>query len=311
LLAFLQQQSTVSDLTHQIVMMFNQRNISIVFELSDLATYIPKEGETLFYRALAIGNVSLALYFLRNGTDVAINDSGDAPLVIACELMSFELVSELVEKHHVRLDTEENLKILSQALLAHPNNEFDRANILKIANFLIQHGADVYHRIDPLSGEEITPLEIAIEKRYPEIVSTLISTHPDILRKNFKEGEPHQTLVHRAAQNNDLDVLQILLSSKDPAITRMIESTNQRGQTVLHVASESRMNLVMPHLLEDARVKQLINKQDMDGQTALHYVAKNKNKQMFNLLIHEGADPNIPNNENESPFSMAIANDIS
>jgi len=157
-----------------------------------------------------------------------------------------------------------------------------------------------------------TPLELAIERGYSRLVEKLLN-HPLKILEHLP-SPPRQpslpTPLHQAIQVNDIDILKKFLKFKSPIIDEMINTKDQDSKTILHLATEAKLVLVFPHILDDPRAKKFVNVQDKFGNTPLHYAAKNKNREMLRLLINEKGDPNITNYENESAFAIAIANGI-
>jgi len=301
---------TQANLEHTINMMFNQRRISRVFSVQDVVEVVSPDGETLLSAAVKVGNAQLAQQLLELGSDASHYESGDSLLISACEMLALDLVTALLAHPKTDLAAEENLAVLSRLLSMHTSDPGERSTVEKIATRLIDAGASLSQKSEitvERQLEELDPLEIAVEKGYSSVVGKIVSAYPASLFASFQENVPSDTVLHRAVRNSDLDVVKILLRSDSPVMGKMIRAVDKAGKTVLHIGAESRVSLVLPHLLEDPRAKAIVNQRDSLGQTPLHYVALNKNAEMFKLMMHEGADPNIANNEMESAFGIASA----
>jgi len=301
--------TTLANLEHDINMMFNQRKISRVFKIEDLVEFVAADGDTLLTQAVKVKNSQLVLKLLKLGSDPNHSDGEDSVLVGACEMLAQDLVFALLATPGLELLSQENRAVLTRLLSIHFGDQSERKTMETLALRLISAGADVLYRAEVTLSqrtEELSALELAVEKGFSTIVNAIVARYPSAVEATFKKGQRTETLLHRAVRENDLDSVRILLKVDLRVMDLMVAAVDGEGKTVLHVAAGNRVPLVLPVLLEDSRIKTLINQQDAHRETALHYVARNRNADMFRILMIQGADPNIANSDNESAFGIAI-----
>ncbi|MBR5904541.1 MAG: ankyrin repeat domain-containing protein [Alphaproteobacteria bacterium] len=158
-----------------------------------------------------------------------------------------------------------------------------------IAEFLIEHGADVNHMND--SG--ITPLHDAIFENNIDVVRVLIkhganvnsNTSPDIVDQIYKEFEelpyPNKadTPLHWAAGKDNCEFAKILI--ENGADVNLVDA---RGQTPLHQV----YNVETAQLLIDHGAD--VNAIDSNGWTPLFYAP---DVNIAKILVENGADISI------------------
>jgi len=301
-------QTTLSSLEHHLTMLFNRRRVSRLFAPADLLPCLAADGSSLFSASLMVGNPSLALSLLQLGADPTLHETEVVPLIEACRLLHPPLLARLLESPEISLDAAENAPVLFQALLVPKGSLEDARVVEEMALLLVEEGACLTWKGEvEIRGvlETLAPLELAVERGYPRVATRMLSSAPDLLSQCFQEG-PHLTLLHRVVENDEVELLKLLLGNRSPLMDRMIETTNLQGKTVLHVAAQSQRSLSLHYLLEDGRVRALINQQDAANQTALHYAALNRNAELYSYLEAQGADPHLHNGE-ETAFSLAIS----
>jgi len=277
--------------------------------IQELLGQVTEEGKTLFYASMVAENTPLSLALLKLGADPTLHEIDFYPLVEACKRIEYDLAMQLLDHPEIRLSSEENEGVLGETLLAPITSISDRKTIERMAIQLIDMGANLTHKIEAtIKGKQemLTPLELALERSYPQVAIHLLSHNQDLLSSSFADG-PHCTLLHRAVENDDVDFIKFLLAFRHTVVDRMIEMTDEEGQTVLHAAARNRNSLAVTYLLDDPRVRALINKQDLQGQTALHYAVLCNNIDLYRHLQSLGADPNITNIECESALSLSIS----
>jgi len=255
--------------------------------------------------------------------------------VSAIKNENFDLASDLTtfasSHQHSSPSFETSSAIALQTLISIvPKSQHIRSRLEVLGLSLLDVGANPFGYQPPPTQENLsneiengeqekdelineTPLELAIDRGYHRLVEKLLK-HPLNPLKAILSSPPRDeslpTPLHKAIRANDLDILKVFLRSKSPLVDEMINRQDVNGKTILHLATEAKLVLVFPHILEDQRAKKFVNVQDKFGNTPLHYAAINKNMEMFHLLLREKGDPNITNYENESAYGIAIANGI-
>ncbi|XP_065630523.1 protein ACCELERATED CELL DEATH 6 isoform X3 [Quercus suber] len=114
-----------------------------------------------------------------------------------------------------------------------------------------------------------TPLHFAASKGYTAGVRYLLSKFGlQALQRSTNGDFP----IHIACKKGHIKVVEELLKQKWPNPTDLI---NKEGQSILHVAAESGMILVVKIILENLELEELLNAEDNNGNTALHLASMN------------------------------------
>ncbi|MEM6344135.1 MAG: ankyrin repeat domain-containing protein [Bacteroidota bacterium] len=161
-----------------------------------------------------------------------------------------------------------------------------------------------------------TPLHLACELGYREIVQSILAEGPDVNARNYKYATP----LHAAVEEGHKGVIQMLVDA-----AAEVETRNNLSQTPLHIAavkgriacsqilfqagadiSAAMEKGIQPiHLSawygEGEMIQALldtgadINIQNEDGNTPLHFAAFNSQVKAIKVLINHGADPSMKN----------------
>jgi len=136
---------------------------------------------------------------------------------------------------------------------------------------------DVAHYEDP----GYTALGFAAAKGDLTLVKALI----DLGASPQKLNGDYQTLLHMAASQSILELLEFALNTMSP---EMIALTNYNGNNVFHFACTKGDSQVIAFLLKDPRVKSLIYQKNLFGMTPLDIAISKGNDEAIHLL-----NPNI------------------
>ncbi|MBT9547165.1 MAG: ankyrin repeat domain-containing protein [Candidatus Sericytochromatia bacterium] len=79
---------------------------------------------------------------------------------------------------------------------------------------------------------------------------------------------------------------------------------NIKGQTPLHRAIEHKRVDLLRYWV--SQVKTLLNAADQDGQSPLHWAVLVKHLEMVQLLLDQGADPNLHDKDQNTPLLLSI-----
>ena len=142
----------------------------------------------------------------------------------------------------------------------------------------------------------LTPfIGYAIDAGYIDIRDYL-STSGDVNSKDL-EG---LTLLHKAAQNNSKDIVELLISkgadvnARDNASTTPLDRSSNMDVASLLIARGARFSN-QEHIAKDDQ-----------GHTLLHRAVQNKSKKLAELLIAQGANVNAKNNQGDTPLHLAV-----
>ena len=91
-----------------------------------------------------------------------------------------------------------------------------------------------------------------------------------------------------------------------------IDSNTHKNRNVIHFAAQSTPSILINVLIGIHRYEnstEIINQGDENGDTPLHFAAAMSGKgHSWDLLIENGADPNIQNNKGLTPLEI-VSND--
>ncbi len=179
-----------------------------------------------------------------------------------------------------------NFRDLNENYLLTYAVRFNRADIVKT---LLDHGA----KYDIVDKMDRSVLYDAIESNYIEIIKILLEHSENaigVMIVNIKDINGSIPL-HYAIKNKNIDVVKLLIQYKsNPYMTDL------DGYNALHLAAKSNS---LPIIKSIISVMTDLNAKTFKGETALHITINFQYNELAKTLLEEGADPNIPDSENE------------
>lgn len=273
---------------------------------------VGKDKKTPLYCAVESEQPAVVDLLLENGAHVNdANKKRETPIYAAVK----NYIDKIVEQHF--------MPDASAGCAKKDNNP-------SIVKLLFDHGADVNAR----DKNKNTPLIEAAYLGYLDMVELLAKIGADLNAKNISGSSP----LHEASYQGYVDVVRALLAKG-----ANIHETDKKGNTPLHDVvkrgvngSLKRINTVLkfkPRMRHEIGVlaakyccnreacavlighKANVNAQNKLGDTPLHLAAKSYKKmrgepaaeikkEMIELLIANGANPEIKNNEGKTPFDL-------
>lgn len=160
---------------------------------------------------------------------------------------------------------------------------------LEKARRLIEQDRDLH---DPLKPSGFTPLMLACEKGYGDIVTLLLDKGADVNARNAGGGTP----LYVATYNRHLDIVRLLLDRGAE-----INAASDVGFTPLMVAAE-RDQEIARWLLEAGADAMARNE---TGGTALHVALANGAPEVAGLLLDRGVEADLATAEGWTPLMYA------
>ncbi|KAK0572659.1 hypothetical protein LWI29_035011 [Acer saccharum] len=135
-----------------------------------------------------------------------------------------------------------------------------------------------------------TPLHLSCSKGHFEITRELLKLDPDLSCLQDKEG---RTPLHLAAIKGRINIIDEMLSlSLEPA-----EMVTKHGETILHLGVKNNQYDLVRYLTERLDITRLVNKTDNDGNTILHLATSGKLTTMVTYLLKLGVNVNAINSK--------------
>ncbi|RXJ85588.1 ankyrin repeat domain-containing protein [Arcobacter sp. CECT 8985] len=313
-------------------------NLNIVREVMnniDDPNVLDNNGQTaLFYAALK-SSPEVAKFLVLNGCDIHITDDHRENVLFNAVIMgasNIELIELLLEKgiklNIKNLDNEtildEILKIIS--LLKDPkqnregrykliNKNYD---YLKLTSVLIEHGLAV-NRIDK-SGK--TALYKEVERKNYDTIDFLLDSGADINAED-KEG---RTVLFEAifAGLKNMPMIEYLLIKGADIDHRdihektiidelceivLVQGNNKRASSrrYLNIDDEEDYFTLLKRMIS---YRPRLNRPRSNGKTIIFDVISYNNLDLLKLLFSAGAEPNIVDDEGNSPLTVLVDNGL-
>ena len=156
---------------------------------------------------------------------------------------------------------------------------------------IILHGADV----NATNKTNVTAFMLACEKRNKDVIHVFLNAGVDL---NIADADG-DACFHYAARNYQFtDVLQVIIS-----LGLDVNGTNNKNVTALMLACKEGKKDAIDVLLSDGADPNIA---DADGATCLHYAARNyRSTDVLPVIISLGLDVNGTNNKNVTALMLA------
>ena len=299
-------------------------------------------GRTPLYLAIEQNSIEIVLLLISNGASVDVKECY-SPLYLALERGYSDIVKLLIENganvNHYDMNGDDLLEIaidkkrndlipilvsLGAKLFENDWSKLHSAarsgNLEAVKIFVEDFGLDV----NSLHCNCLTPLSIAVEDNWFEIVKYLIKKGADVEVPTDSGGD--EPVLYHAVQRNDIDMVKLLVLSGadlDPddfvspiyiAIENrqfeMVEllislgcdlyKFDENGTLLHNLASNG--DIEMLEAVSDCKIN--FHCLDEDGRTLLHYAAENKNFDMIKFLISKGLRVDDIDQEGISPMQI-------
>uniref|UniRef100_A0A8C5BPF6 RING-type E3 ubiquitin transferase n=1 Tax=Gadus morhua TaxID=8049 RepID=A0A8C5BPF6_GADMO len=166
-------------------------------------------------------------------------------------------------------------------------------NQAEIARLLLSKGANV----NLLNNSMCTALQIAVNKGFTDVVRVLTEHAADVNLQDSYGDTP----LHDAIAKDFRGIMEILVLVPNIDFTQQ----NNRGFNLLHHAALKGNKLATDRIL--GRARQLVDVKKDDGFSALHLAALNNHWEVAHTLLKEGrCDVNIRNNRNQTALQLAV-----
>ncbi|XP_076453246.1 rabankyrin-5-like [Babylonia areolata] len=258
------------------------------------------EGQTVLGLALWGGLHETAAAFLTAGAN--INERNSAGMTLLHEAIEKQdTVSALfLIEHHADIESvsPDKLRPLQRAITRH---------LPVIVETLCQRGANM----DVLDSEGNCPLWQALETGQEDIAHILVHHKCDINLWSKGPSGCHQSLLHRAIDENNETVACFLIRSRCDLNSPRRPGPNgeggeeaRDGQSPLHLACSWGLELIVQALMEHSAE---VNTQDAEGKTPIHLAIENQHPVIISLLLsHPNLKLALKDRSGHTPFAAAM-----
>ncbi len=258
-------------------------------------------GSTALMLAARSGFKTIAEMLIAHGADVNAGDAKGSTALIAAITAGNRAVTELLlaNKADVNLKTRDGLTPLIAAV---------NAGQPDTVTLLLKHGADTRSKMadDHASTPRWTALDAAIVMNDNATIKLLLENHadPNATFDLGDRGNVHErdsTPLILAAGWQHRESAQILLANKAEVNWR-----NGQGTTALWIAV-NKNDTALVGLLLDNGADPKIKYDTANGWTVLHLAARDRRKELAELLLAHGANANAQDNTGETPLHLAVS----
>jgi ankyrin repeat protein len=273
--------------------------------------------------AIEEGNLEIVKELLDRNANTDISDKDlPTPFYLAVKLGRLDIVAEF----------------LNRSIFPNNNKKFSEgwcpihvAVYNKSLNMVIKILDKCPKDVNILTRDKDTPLHLAIQLGNLRIIEELLKRGADINLKNKKGYFP----LHLGVQAGNLEVIKILLKKE-----ALIDIEDKEGQTPLYFAIANKNLNIIKELLDNgadinkkyspllvlfkehkninheyiiqildlfAQFKVDLGVKDEEGNTMLHLAAKKGILNLVQYLLEKGIDPNIVNDNGDTPLHQALA----
>lgn len=225
--------------------------------------------------ACKLGNIEIVQLLLGNGADInLINNSGNRPIYYACDLGNIELIKYLIE-HGANFN---DLNIIDNLINAIDNND------IELLKYYIEHGA----AIDEEDSNGYSILMYACMHNKYDMVSYLIDNGADV----FDTDNYKYTALHHSSKAS-VNIVQCLLNN-----VQQMSDSNEESMSV--------KQYVNIRAIDNENIDSDTDEDNSEKTTALILAVSENNIEVVKLLLNNGADVSIRNEDKKNALHTAL-----
>ena len=259
------------------------------------------KGQTALHLAAKYNNIEVCKSILDKGRLSNLHpkdNQGNTPLHIASENGSVEIVKALILKCSSSI-TE---FIKKNACSETPLHLACKKGHVQASRQLLQwkFGDEQVFKVESIDEENRTPLHLASEEGHLQIVELLIKEHGANIKHTDKYGA---SSLHRACEKGHLDVVKKFLLLVD--ISELVDLKSNDDQTALHKAASNDQHEIVEELLSVQDLSK--NPTDKYGNTPLHLACRGGFEKTVERFLDPKHECNVEslNNDGENVLHLA------
>ena len=261
---------------------------SILIEHGANVAAIDVYQQTPLHLAAKSGHSTVTSILIGHGaktTDIDRNER--TPLHLAAKYGHTAVVSTLVKQGANTAAIDWN-----QQTPLHLAADFGQSGAISI---LVKYGAN----ITAIDSDQLTPLHLAVLSNNEEAIKVLLDLGADMSYPGILKKPP----VNYAAAKGNIGCIKAFIDAGFDINYR----ESRRNRTVLHDAADCNEIDILEYLLGQEGSETIVNAQAMDGSTALHLaVCRDSAVEGVRLLLQHGADMGVVSNKGYTPVHLAI-----
>ncbi|XP_054790704.1 protein ACCELERATED CELL DEATH 6-like [Prosopis cineraria] len=291
---------------HEAVMANSVEAAKLLYEKDkDGAHFLNKEGKSPLYLAIHNRNNGVTRLLLQAPFQDRENHQGSSPLVAAILAEnSGRRIAAAEETGYGYLSMMESWLIVGTTPASSAQDHKQEQEDTTLSSVSLKELVRVRPELMYLRDQKgRTPLHYSASIGYLEGVRTIVNASPQSMLECVCDTKGYLP-IHVACKNGHVNVVQEFIQRTcfDP-----MESQNQKGQNILHIAAKGGKDTVVNYILREKKVENLLNEKDKNGNTPLHLAAKYLHLKVLLLLTHEkNLNVNLANNEGLTARDIVI-----
>ncbi|XP_028790314.1 protein ACCELERATED CELL DEATH 6 isoform X2 [Neltuma alba] len=257
---------------HEAVRTLHLEGARLLFEADkDVANYLNNEGKSPLYLAVETGHDDIIDLLLQAPLENRERHHGTSPLHAAIMAMS----SVQISKH--------KFQPLVEGWVEDCATNFEACPAKAKMNYcekILRKNSELVYLKDQRGG---TTLHLAASRGNLEVVRTIFNACPlNALEWDLKGRLP----IHIACKKGHVNLVKEFVEKPEPWFDPM-DSMNQKGQNILHIAAKEGKDKVVKYILREKKLEKLLNMRDKNGNTPLHLASKYLHPKTLLLLTQE------------------------
>lgn len=253
-----------------------------------------ENGYTQLHLAVENEDLKVVEALLKAGANPNVRDKhGNTPFLLAAKDDNIEMMNLLIDSGKLELNVQSNTNLSPLLIAAY-------YNYIEIVERLIM-GDHPGNKMD-INSRNIngfTHLQIAVENNFIEVVELLLKAGAD---PNIEDNNGN-TPFPIAAQDGNIEMMNLLINSGKLEFNLQ---DNTKPSPLYFAAYYGRDKIVERLITGNHPGNKVdVNHQDKSGYTQLHLAVKKGNIQVIEAFLKAGADPDITDVNNVSPFDLA------